>query len=106
MLSIHPSNSIYEILYMQRKDQPPLYFLLLKFWTFVFGYNDYSARLLSIIIGSAGIYAIGTVNNYLFNKKVALFSAFIVAFNFRQIEYSLEARFYGLLFLLSIICNS
>lgn len=99
MLSVHPDNSWYEVLYMQRKDQPPVYFVLLSYWTKVFGFNDVSARALSVIIGTASVFAIGFVNGKLFNARVGLLSAFITAFGFAQIEHSLEARFYGLLFL-------
>lgn len=99
MLSVHPDNSWYEVLYMQRKDQPPVYFVLLSYWTKVFGFNDVSARALSVIIGTVSVFAIGFVNKKLFNARVGLLSAFITAFGFAQIEHSLEARFYGLLFL-------
>jgi uncharacterized membrane protein len=100
MLSVHPDNSLYEVLYMQRKDQPPVYFVLLRYWTMAFGFTDLSARSLSVIIGTLSVFAIGFVNGKLFNVKVGLLSAFITAFGFAQIEHSLEARFYGLLFLL------
>ncbi len=99
MLSVHPDNSWYEVLYMQRKDQPPVYFVLLRYWTKLFGFNDASARALSVIIGTASVFAIGFVNEKVFNARVGLLSAFITAFGFAQIEHSLEARFYGLLFL-------
>lgn len=104
MLSIHPGNSLYEVLYMQRKDQPPLYFVLLRYWTQLFGFNDVSARSLSVLIGTLSVFAMGFVNEKLFNARVGLLSAFITAFGFAQIEHSLEARFYGLLFLL--VCVS
>jgi 4-amino-4-deoxy-L-arabinose transferase-like glycosyltransferase len=103
MLSVHPDNSWYEVLYMQRKDQPPVYFVLLSYWTKLFGYNDMSARGLSVIIGTLSILAIGFVNEKIFNAKVGLLSAFTASFGFVQIEHSLEARFYGLLFLLITI---
>lgn len=103
MLSVHPDNSFYEMLLLQRRDQPPLYFVLLRLWVDVFGHTDFSARMLSIIIGSASVFAIGWVNNKIYNFRVGLLSAFLVAFNFTQIEYSLEVRFYGLVFLLVVI---
>jgi 4-amino-4-deoxy-L-arabinose transferase-like glycosyltransferase len=103
MLSVHPENSLYEVLYMQRKDTPPVYFVHLSYWIKIFGFNDVSARVLSVIIGTASVFAIGYVNGKLFNARVGLLSAFITAFGFAQIEHSLEARFYGLLFLLVTI---
>lgn len=100
MLSVHPDNSIYEMLYLQRKDQPPLYFVVLRVWTTVFGFTDLSARSLSILIGILSVYGIGFVNKKIFNAQTGLAAALLTAFSFTQIEHSLEARFYGLLFLL------
>ncbi|NCU05509.1 MAG: hypothetical protein GXC73_16175 [Chitinophagaceae bacterium] len=103
MLSVHPDNSIYEMLYLQRKDQPPLYFVLLRGWTTVFGFNDLSARSLSILIGILSVYSIGLVTKRIFNAKTGITVALLTAFSFTQVEHSLEARFYGLLFLLITI---
>lgn len=100
MLSVHPDNSIYEMLYLQRKDQPPLYFVVLRVWTTVFGFNDFSARTLSILIGILSVYSIGLVTKIIFNARTGLVAALLTAFSFTQVEHSLEARFYGLLFLL------
>lgn len=103
MLSVHPKISLYDTLLLQRRDQPPLYFVILRLWVTLFGYTDFSARMLSIVIGSMSVFVIGWVNKKIFDRRVGLLSAFLVAFSFTQIEYSLEVRFYGLLFLLIVI---
>ena len=103
MLSVHPDNSMYDNLNLQRRDQPPLYFIILKMWVILFGYNDFSARILSVILGSISVFVIGYINRNVFNKQIALLSAFITAFSYTHIYYSLEARFYSLLFLLVTI---
>lgn len=104
MLSVHPDNSLYDILLLQRRDQPPLYFVILKLWVTVFGYNDLSARMLSVITGSAAVFVIGWVNRKIFNVQVGLITAFLVAFNITQIYFSIEARFYVMVFLL-VACS-
>lgn len=104
MLSVHPENSLYDTLLLQRRDQPPLYFVVLKFWVTLFGYNDLSARMLSVTTGAAAVFVIGWVNKKIFNPKVGLLTAFMVAFNITQIYFSIEARFYAQILLL--VCCS
>jgi uncharacterized membrane protein len=103
MLSVHPDNSWYEILYMQRTYQPPGYFMLLWVWTKVFAYNDFYARLLSVLAGVATI-PLAAYLGYLFRgRKLAIFMAFMTAFNPALIWNSLEARFYIFTFLLATL---
>ena len=44
---------------------PPLYYLLLKFWTNIFGFSEISMRNLSVIFGVATVYVV-----YLLGRKV------------------------------------
>lgn len=104
MLSVHPENSLYDTLLLQRRDQPPFYFVILKFWVGLFGYNDLSARMLSVVTGTAAVFVIGWVNSKIFNVRVGLIVAFMVAFNITQIYFSIEARFYAQVFLL-VACS-
>ena len=88
---------------------PPLYYWVLRLWSYVFGDGLLSLRFLSILFGVLTIYA-----GYLFvkkafnppapqagalragNPKLALIAAFFLAINPFQIQYSLEARMYTL----------
>ncbi len=76
---------------------PPLYYWILRLWSYMFGYSLLSLRSLSILFGVLTIYA-----GYLFvrkafnNEKLALIAAFFLAINPFQIQYSLEARMYTL----------
>lgn len=103
MLSVRPDNTFYEMLWQQRRDQPPLYFVVLRIWTQVFGFTDFSARMMSVVIGTMSVFAIGWINEKLYDYRVGLVAALLVAFNFAQIEYSLEVRFYCLLFFFTIV---
>ena len=94
VLSSHPKNSLYTILYMQRTYQPPLYFLVLWSWLKLFAYNEFYARLLSVLGGITAIVVSGFLGKKIKDEKMGFLMALLVAFNPTQIMYSLEARFY------------
>jgi len=76
---------------------PPLYYWILRLWSYVFGSGLLSLRSLSILFGILTVYA-----GFLFvreafkNDKLAIIAAFFLAINPFQIQYSLEARMYTL----------
>jgi len=76
---------------------PPLYYWILKAWTYAFGDGLLSLRSMSIFFGILTIYA-----GYLFvrkafsNERLAIVAALFIAINPFQIQYSLEARMYTL----------
>ena len=76
---------------------PPLYYILLKFWSYIFGHSLISLRGLSIVLGVLTIWA-----GYLLarkitkSEKIALFASLLLAINPFQIQYALEARMYTL----------
>lgn len=94
MLSVRPGNSWYEILYMQRTFQPPAYFMLLWGWTKVFGFTEFSARLLSVIGGILAIVLSALLGKKVKDERLGIILAMLVAFNPTQILFSIEARFY------------
>lgn len=76
---------------------PPLYYFILRLWSYVAGSSLFSLRLLSILFGVLTIWA-----GYLFvrsafrSKILALLSALFLAVNPFQIQYAQEARMYTL----------
>jgi mannosyltransferase len=76
---------------------PPLYYIVLRLWSYIFSDNLLSLRALSIIFGILTVWA-----GYLFvkqafkNEKWALVAALLLAVNPFQIQYALEARMYTL----------
>ncbi len=84
---------------------PPLYYLLLKAETIVFGNNEVLLRLPGVLIGVATIFL-----TYKFTKQIvgtkhhqtALIAAFFVAINPLHVYYSQELRMYGLNTFLSL----
>lgn len=76
---------------------PPLYYIVLRFWSYIFGDSLLSLRGMSIVFGILTVWA-----GYLLVKKAfnnnsyALLAAFFLAINPFQIQYALEARMYTL----------
>ncbi len=74
---------------------PPLYYVALRFWAYMFGNSVLALRGFSAFFGVATVYA-----TYLFvktafkNKKMALAAALLMAVNPFQISYVTEARMY------------
>lgn len=79
---------------------PPLYYLVLKYWTTIFGYSEISLRMPSVIFGIATIYVIYLVAKKLFNQKTAFVASSLVATSGLAVYYSQEARMYDLATLL------
>lgn len=75
---------------------PPLYYLILKYWTALFGYSEISLRIPSIIFGLGTIYLTFLIGKKLFDKKIALAASALLATSGLAIYYSQEARMYSL----------
>ncbi len=76
---------------------PPLYYIILRFWSYIFGDSLLSLRSFSILLGVLTVWA-----GYLFVKKafnsrnLGLLAALFLAVNPFQTQYALEARMYTL----------
>lgn len=76
---------------------PPLYYWVLRIWSYAAGQSVLSLRALSILFGVLTIWM-----GYLFvkaafaDRKLALLAAFFLAINPFQAQYALEARMYTL----------
>jgi uncharacterized membrane protein len=83
---------------------PPFYYLVLKFWTGLFGFSEISLRIPSIIFGLGTIYITYLIAKKLFDKQIGLISAILLATSGLAIYYSQEARMYSLAaFLVSLL---
>ncbi len=75
---------------------PPLYYLVLRGWSMVFGFSEISLRIPSVIFGVVTIYVVYLIGKNIFNKKVGLVSSLFLATGGLHIYYSQEARMYAL----------
>jgi len=82
---------------------PPLYYMALKVFASFFNYSVYGIRLFSAIFGVLCVWAVYLVAKEFFDKKVGLWSAFVVAISPFAIQYSQEARMYSMLVFLILI---
>ena len=76
---------------------PPLYYLFLHYWTALFGDSEFAVRAPSIILGAATVIAVYAVGRLLAGTKVALLAALLVSLSTFHLNYSIEARMYGML---------
>jgi uncharacterized membrane protein len=87
------------IAHYRTDPHPPLFFLVLHYWFYLFGFNEWSARLLVALIGISSVLAVYLLGKESYNKKAGLIAATIAAFNYFNLYYSQEVRPYILLFL-------
>jgi mannosyltransferase len=74
---------------------PPMYYIFLRFWSYIFGHSLYSLRGMSVLFGVGTIVVTYYFVDYAFaNKKAALIAAILVAVNPFQVQYVTEARMY------------
>ncbi len=74
---------------------PPLYYLTLKGWGAIFDFSEFSVRLPSVLYGVLLIPVMASLATMLFSRRVALFTALLLALNPFLIWYSQEARMYA-----------
>lgn len=98
-------NSVFAtVLELLKQDiHMPLYFIILHFWIKLFGQSDTSMHLCTLALTIPLIPLSFYLMKILFNKTTAYFSTIFLALNAWCIYYSLEVRFYGMVFVLSIL---
>ena len=79
------------------ETNPPLHFLLLKAWTTLFGTGEFSARLPSVLSGTASVPLLFLLGRRLGGTRVGMVAAGVMAITPMQIFYAHEARAYALL---------
>jgi mannosyltransferase len=84
---------------------PPLYYLLLHFWLWL-GESEFAVRLLSVALGLLSIVVIYALAKHLFDTRVGLLSAWLLAISPLHIWFSQEARMYMLVFTLNLCSAS
>lgn len=82
---------------------PPLYYLFIRFWSYLFSVNELSLRLPSVLFGVASVYVVYLIGKLIHSKKVGFISAILLAVAPLHIYYSQEARMYSLTLFLVIL---
>ena len=85
---------------LKRDGHPPLYYVLLHFWTEIFGTSNLAVRSLSIIFGLLAL-AVGVVLGWRKAGRIgALLCVAILSLSAFAVRYSSETRMYALVMLL------
>ena len=104
MTTSAPNQSWLDIFTELKNDfHPPLHYLISNLFFRLTAYNDLTGRILSAIIGIAGIYAMFNLGKVVKDKKTGYILAFLTIFNFYHLFHSQEVRMYILLFLLTTV---
>ena len=87
-----------------REANMSLYYVLLRLWMH-FGHSRLFIRSLSAIVSSSTILAIYWLGRMLYDRRVGLIAAALLAFNGYDIRYAQEARSYSLFILLATLSS-
>ncbi len=82
--------------------RPPVYVILAHFWIKLFGTSEFATRSLSALAGVASIPLMHVIGKQLFDRKIGLISAFLMATSQFQIYYSQDFRFYSFFVLITL----
>lgn len=89
------SRSIEAIIVGAARDiHPPLYYILLHFWTPFVGTTEYAIRFLSVVAGVLIVACVFRIACSVFGRRVALIATLLAALSPFQVYYSQEARMY------------
>jgi uncharacterized membrane protein len=88
------------------KVHPPLFYVLIRCWSILFGVTQFSLRSFSVFFGLCGIGLSYFIGKSLFNKGkypvIGIILALVVAISPFFVTYSIEARAYSLLAFLAL----
>jgi len=82
---------------------PPLYYALLQGWIAAFGKTAETLRLMSVVFSIAALPLLYLVAKKLFDARVGLVAAFLLALSPLSIYYAQELRMYGMVLFLALV---
>ena len=84
------------------KVEFPLYYLLFHYWLRLFGQGEFAVRLFAALAGTATVIPVYLLGRELFDHKVGVFAALLLAVNPYHVWYSQEVRMHSLAVLLAV----
>lgn len=82
---------------LEHQVHPPLYYMLLRIWRWMLGGGDVAARSLSVVLSIVAVGLVHWLGRLLYDWRVGLWAALIMALAAPQITYAQEVRSYALL---------
>ncbi len=83
------------IIYSQGQVAPPLFMLLLKVWTNIFGTSDLVFRCIPLFCGIGSLFLFNVITPYFLNKKGCLYALLLFSLLDNLIYYSSELKQYS-----------
>lgn len=90
-------------LLFEQDINPPLYFLLLKFWMTLFGDSEVAVRSLSVLFSSGTVFMLVMLGKRFFRPYSGLVAALLFSFSAWHFRIGQEARAYALLGFLTVV---
>jgi len=84
------------VLFSPGDFHPPLYYLVLKLWTAIFGYSEIALRFPSVICSVLTGYIVYRIGCALKDRKMGFWAAALYLLNPLVVYYSQEARMYSM----------
>jgi mannosyltransferase len=82
-----------------------LYYVLLNFWTRLFGYDEAALRSLTVLLGALAVPAMVLLGKRLFGRATGLTAGLLLALSPFLVHYEQTARSYALLVLLVVLSS-
>ncbi len=101
-------DEVFAVLYTDRPHAalaPHLFYEFLSFWVKIFGVSELSLRFLPMLFSFLTTGVVFLLGKELFNKRTALFSAWLITLSPFHLWYAQEARDYGMLVFLGTLSS-
>ena len=82
---------------------PPLYYIILKIWYYIFGNSIMAGRLLSVAISVIFLFTLYYITKRLYGEKIGIITLVLASVATTYIIYSIEIRMYMLVCLLILL---
>ncbi len=82
--------------FMPGDFHPPLYYLVLRIWSTLFGTSEVALRSLSLVFGIVTIYIVYLIGKELVSKQTGIVASVLLAISGLHVYYSQEARMYSM----------
>ena len=102
-IASHPLSQIPGIL--RHDGSPPLFYVLLHFWTSAFGTSEAATHSMSVLFGLLTIPIGYWGGRSLFGRRAGVMAAALLAFSSFVTDYSQETRMYALMVLLGLVAS-
>ena len=96
-------HSVAQLVHLTSLDtHPPLYYILLKVWAYVFGWSELALRSLSVLSMVGALVVGGLFTRKMFGSRIATGTVVVLALSPLLLRYGFEIRMYGLASLIGV----